>query len=244
MPRRQVDTDDTDDTDDNEDSGTTPGPQAFDAVDTEPRRAQLRRDVSLFVGSVAVLVFTSALASADEISTLEEEVFRFVNEWPESIEAPTWPLMQAGSFVAIVVSALAVAVLWRNFRLAGALALAGVGAWVAAKFVKEIIERERPAGLLDEVIERPAWEGLGFVSGHAAVAFALATVAVPYVAGGWRWLLWGVAASTAVLRVYTGAHLPLDVIGGAALGIAVGAAVDLLLRVPGESGEGRDRNAP
>jgi membrane-associated phospholipid phosphatase len=33
-------------------------------------------------------------------------------------------------------------------------------------------------------------------------------------------------------RMYVGAHLPLDMVGGAALGLAVGAAVRLLLGVP------------
>jgi membrane-associated phospholipid phosphatase len=33
-------------------------------------------------------------------------------------------------------------------------------------------------------------------------------------------------------RMYVGAHLPLDMVGGAALGVAVGALVRLLLGVP------------
>ena len=41
-----------------------------------------------------------------------------------------------------------------------------------------------------------------------------------------------IAIGTALLRVYTGAHLPLDVIGGAALGVAIGAALTLALGVP------------
>jgi len=35
-----------------------------------------------------------------------------------------------------------------------------------------------------------------------------------------------------VTRMYVGAHLPLDMVGGAALGAAVGALVRLLLGVP------------
>lgn len=35
-----------------------------------------------------------------------------------------------------------------------------------------------------------------------------------------------------ILRIYTGAHLPLDVIGGAGLGVAVGGVVNLALGVP------------
>jgi undecaprenyl-diphosphatase len=35
-----------------------------------------------------------------------------------------------------------------------------------------------------------------------------------------------------VARVYLGAHAPLDVVGGAALGVAIGAALNLLVGVP------------
>jgi membrane-associated phospholipid phosphatase len=36
-------------------------------------------------------------------------------------------------------------------------------------------------------------------------------------------------------RVYAGAHLPLDVIGGAALGVAIGGVVLLIIGVPRSS---------
>ena len=48
-------------------------------------------------------------------------------------------------------------------------------------------------------------EGLGFVSGHAAVAFALATVVSPYVRREWRWVPFALAAVVAVARVHVGA---------------------------------------
>ncbi len=183
------------------------------------------------VGLVA-LVITTSLAWADDPSELELDLFGVVNRWPDWIETPFWIVMQAGSFAAIPISAALVMAVWRNVRLSTALLLAGVIAWVAAKLVKEFVGRGRPAAFLDDVIERPAWEGLGFVSGHAAVAFALATVAIPYLRGWWRWVVCAIAVGTAILRVYTGAHLPLDVIGGAALGVAVGASVSLALGVP------------
>ena len=79
--------------------------------------------------------------------------------------------------------------------------------------------------------------GLGFVSGHSAVAFALVTVATMWLDRPARIALWCLAAGVAVARIYVGAHLPLDVIGGAALGIACGAAVRLLI---GARRHGRD----
>jgi undecaprenyl-diphosphatase len=39
-------------------------------------------------------------------------------------------------------------------------------------------------------------------------------------------------AAVFLTRMYVGAHLPLDMVGGAALGLAVGALVRLLLGVP------------
>jgi membrane-associated phospholipid phosphatase len=44
-------------------------------------------------------------------------------------------------------------------------------------------------------------------------------------------------AAVFLSRMYVGAHLPLDMVGGAALGVAVGALVRLLLGVPAR---GRD----
>jgi cytochrome c-type biogenesis protein len=54
----------------------------------------------------------------------------------------------------------------------------GLVGWQLAKAVKAIVERGRPGDVLDEIIRRAGTpkDGLGFVSGHTAVAFALAAV--------------------------------------------------------------------
>jgi undecaprenyl-diphosphatase len=70
-----------------------------------------------------------------------------------------------------------------------------------------------------------------FPSGHASAAFAVATAywlarrdlnGEPGVAG---WCAAGAAATVALLRVVGGKHFPTDVLAGALLGIAGGAAV-------------------
>ena len=104
------------------------------------------------------------------------------------------------------------------------------------------MERGRPDDLLDDVVVRgAAAHGLGFVSGHVAVAVAMATVAWPYLGRAGRAAVWALAVLVAVLRVYVGAHLPLDVGGGAGLGLAAGSAVNLVVErsrraVPGGCG--------
>lgn len=191
-----------------------------------------RLDVVLVAGGLTLLLMTSALAWGDKVSALEEEGFRFFNELPDWLEKPLWPFMQAGAMVTVPTSAVAVWIIWRRWRPAVAIFAAGMSAWVLAKMVKEIVRRERPGELLTGVIERPEWTGLGFVSGHAAIAFALAAVVSPYLPRRWKPLLWLFPVAASVLRIYTGAHLPLDVVGGAGLGLVIAGIVNLALGVP------------
>ena len=131
--------------------------------------------------------------------------------------------MQLGAIAAVPVVAVVAWWFVRDWKLPAAVVAAGGVAWLLAKVVKELVERGRPQDYLADVNFRPEWDGLGFVSGHAAVAFASATVVSPYLSRVWRIVVWAAAIATALLRMYTAAHLPLDIIGGAGLGIALGA---------------------
>jgi undecaprenyl-diphosphatase len=68
---------------------------------------------------------------------------------------------------------------------------------------------------------------LGFPSGHAAVSAALTTASWAYISGRERVLAVALAGFVPTARLYVGAHLPLDALGGSALGLAVGSAVNL-----------------
>jgi membrane-associated phospholipid phosphatase len=78
-----------------------------------------------------------------------------------------------------------------------------------------------------------------FPSGHATVSFACATV-LAAASPALRVPFYVLAAAIAWSRVYNGVHWPLDVLAGAALGIAVGLFVRAL-RLPGESRRGSPR---
>jgi glycosyltransferase 2 family protein len=99
--------------------------------------------------------------------------------------------------------------------------------------VKEFVQRGRPQTLLEDVniLGEPA-RGLGYVSGHSAVAVALATVASPYLGRRARRVAWILAGCVCLARMYVGSHLPFDIVGGAALGWAAGSLVLFVLGAP------------
>jgi len=172
-----------------------------------------------------VLVVTALSVDAGSVVGPERGVFRFLNGDLSLPYWPVWLLMQLGSVVAIYASA-ALAFAFGRYRLTLALLLAGTAAWWLAKAVKSVVERPRPGLLLPRVELRHApTEGLGFVSGHAAVAAALAGAAWPWLGRTGRLVAVTLVVVVGVARIYVGAHLPLDVIGGAGLGLAIAAVV-------------------
>ena len=90
--------------------------------------------------------------------------------------------------------------------------------------MKHLAARERPrrCSRSSRCAERAT--GLGYVSGHSAVAFALATVLAPELPARGASCRSRSRPAWAFGRVYAGAHLPLDVVGGVGLGLLAGTA--------------------
>jgi membrane-associated phospholipid phosphatase len=190
-------------------------------------------DLALLLVGVIVIIVAASLVHRNRISGTETAVFRTINDHTVVPFFLVWPVMQLGNFIVIPVAVLAAAVT-RRWRLAVSLLVGGVAAYlIAADVVRRLAPRGRPGTLLSDVHLRGApAHGLGFVSGHAAVATALAAIAWPYLGRRWRVVVVAAAVLVLVARVYVGAHLPLDVLGGAALGLAVAGAVRLIFGRP------------
>jgi undecaprenyl-diphosphatase len=191
---------------------------------------------------VAVGSTTLAIAAVEarrrDVRPSEEDVFRGINELPDEIHGPMWAVMQTGSFASVGVASGA-AMAARRPRTAIALGAAGTAAWAGAKVVKRQTQRGRPeVHVTDVKVRGRPQSGLGFPSGHSAVVVALASVAAPVLPRPLRWAPWLAAAVTATARMYVGAHLPLDVVGGLGLGAALGGATNLVAGGPPDS-EGR-----
>lgn len=101
--------------------------------------------------------------------------------------------------------------------------VASGAASLAVSALKELFDRERPPvadpglGSLASIPDNPS-----FPSGHSATAFAAATV-VAILCPRLRPIALGIAAVVALSRVYLRLHFPLDVLGGALVGAALGA---------------------
>jgi putative heme transporter len=205
--------------------------------------------ITLGVG-LAIFLLTAVMANGG-LPAWERTLFTAVNGLPDALKPVIWPFMQYGVFLTIPVLCV-VALLLRRVRLAVAMALAGVGVYFLARVVKEFVHRGRPEALIDNTVVRETFAAgsLGYPSGHTAVAGALTVVVTPYLRGRWKIVPAALLVIVFLGRMYVAAHVPLDLIGGAALGVAAGAVANLLVGVPtavapeGAAGHHRAVTAP
>lgn len=171
-----------------------------------------------------------------DVGAIEKAVFRAINGLPDWLKAPMWIFQIFGSLAFVAVAAL-VAFALRRYRLSVAL-VAAIPLKLALEWwvVKALVERERPSFTVpDAVIRDVNTSPLGFPSGHAIFAFALAGLLAPYLGRLGKIVVYTLAVLNSFARVYLGAHNPLDVIAGAALGIAIAAGLNLGVGVPAAS---------
>ena len=197
---------------------------------------RIRRDLIMLAASLAVFAVCAVIVADGRVSPAERAVFHAVNGLPGWLYRP----MLAAQFLGVLGMPLVVAagaLVWRRWRLAAALVLVVPLKLGLERVAKLLVQRQRPGTTVPDAILRGVPHGgLSFTSGHAIITFAIAGLLVLVLP---RW--WGVAAlvlatCNAVARVYLGAHNPLDVVGGAAIGLMIAAILDLILDVARDRG--------
>jgi len=189
--------------------------------------------VAIGAGFVGLFV-TASVAAAGAPGSAEVAVFRWFNDPPRAfgaVMAIVNPLLRPVALTVAIVAALALLALTRRdvfVPLVIAAFAAGILAYVVDNVVKEIVDRGRPPAYLADVLVHgypTDPRGSGYPSSHTAVAVAI-------VVGAWAWLDWpwrvcGVVAATMIglNRMYVGAHFPLDIVGGVAVGLVAGGIV-------------------
>jgi len=159
-------------------------------------------------------------------------VFRAVNELPEVLSGPMQGAQLLGVLAIGPVTAVVAAVL-RRWRLALACLLVTAEKFIAERIVWELVVRSRPGATIPDAIVRgnTPTAGVSFVSGHVVLVTGLAWAIAPYLRGRWRVAPWLVVLLVAFARLYLGAHAPLDVLGGLALGVVVGGVANLVVGI-------------
>jgi undecaprenyl-diphosphatase len=135
-------------------------------------------------------------------------------------------LSRIGNYgLVFLVAGIVLALLWRRpWLLVVLLAADLLAVWISLA-LRQLIGRDRPPLVYPEPKPLVSVPHSGaFPSGHASAAFACATV-IAYASPRLAVPAYVLAAAIAWSRVYVGVHWPLDVLGGAALGVLVATAL-------------------
>jgi undecaprenyl-diphosphatase len=112
-------------------------------------------------------------------------------------------------------------------------ALIGAESLIVNQGIKRLFRRTRPTEAGDEryPVRKPATSS--FPSGHASAAFFAATVLTYWGGIAWAPAWLALAAIVATSRAYVRIHHPSDIVGGAFVGLGLGQAAIVALRVFG-----------
>jgi membrane-associated phospholipid phosphatase len=205
----------------------------------------------------AMLFGAAAIVLAAGATGWDRRLFRALNDVPSAGAAVLTPLSQLfrpAGIVAVVLVGI-IYVLVRNRSVlpvaTGALA-AGLG-WALAHVAKAVANRARPYDTVAGAVlrQQPA-HGTSFPSSHTAITVAIVIALVPFLARPVAAAGIAYAIGIGWSRIYLGVHYPLDVLGGAGLGVVAGSLVLLALGVlfhrrrpaAGERAEGTTTKGP
>ena len=189
--------------------------------------------MAIGAGLVGLMV-TAAFAAAGAPGSAEVAVFRWFNDPPRAfgaVMAVVNPLLRPVGLTLLIVAAVALLALTERDvfgRLVTSAFAAGIVAYLLDNVVKHIVDRGRPAAYLTDVLLHgypTDPRGTGYPSSHTAVAVAVVVGAWPWL--NWPWRVCGVVAAAMIglNRMYVGAHFPLDILGGVAVGFVAGGTV-------------------
>jgi undecaprenyl-diphosphatase len=199
-----------------------------------PARVPRAWTAGLLAGLGAALFGVSALLLKTGTLSWDESLFRLLNEVPAAAATVLTPMSHlfhpAGITVVVVLIVGYVLARNRSILPVAAGACAAAVAWLLANAAKAIADRPRPYQVIaDAVLRQQPAHGTSFPSSHTAVTLAVVIALVPFVARPVAAAGIGYAVLVGWSRIYLGVHYPLDVLGGAGIGMVTGGVILLAL---------------
>jgi len=211
------------------------------------------RHLAVAAAGLLLLVICGLIARNRRVGTIERHAFRAINDLPAWLYRPLWVFQQFGNLFVALAIGVVIAILLRRWWVAAAVVAAVGLKLVGERAVKNVVERSRPGTTIGAIHVRGnvPLHGLSFVSGHSVIVTAVATLLTPVLRGRWKLVPWIFVILNGLARIYVGAHNPLDVIGGAGLGLFIGGILNVFVAPVSERprragdirGGGSDRRA-
>ena len=217
-----------------------------------PARVPRAWTAVLLAGLGAALFGVSALVLKTGAVSWDLSLFRILNQVPAAAASELTPLshlfLPAGIIAVVTLAVVYVVARNQSVLPVAAGAVAAGAAWLMAHVAKAIADRARPYEVVaDAVLRQQPAHGTSFPSSHTAVTLAVAIALVPFLARPLAVVGIGYAVLVGWSRVYLGVHYPLDILGGAGIGMAAGGVILLatgtLLRRAGRAGNGQSAAA-
>ena len=187
-------------------------------------RPRLRGRGRIAIALLATIPVLGLLVAQTSAHRLDESLFRTINDLGPGPEL-LWTILDphTRNYVLLIVLGLVAAALSSPRRIPGVLARvvgSALLAWGLLGAVYAVYDRPRPEEVLSLDLDGHSWAHLNsFPSGHMAITAALA-VSIALLFPRLRAPLYVYVGAVAFTRVMFGAHFPLDVLAGTALGIA------------------------
>lgn len=193
------------------------------------QRRDSRYIVTTIFSALIVGITTLQAVNSGWFDSVERPIFEAVNDLPSYFGPIMYVITQFGGLGGLLFWC---GIAWYLINRRAALTVFGGGAsaWFIAKILKSLVARGRPGDLLQSVhlFGTEHFAGYGFPSGHSAFSAACATVLYYQVDRKYRKYLLIIVALVGFSRMYLGAHFPLDVVGGWALGVLIGSLTNII----------------
>ncbi len=167
--------------------------------------------------AIALFALTVFASRGDQISAWERQLSLQIYMLPDFLFTFFYAVTQLGSVYMLAVLP-AFYLVTKRYHVVIRLLLTGTLAYMIAGVAKDVFGRGRPHEFITDIISLDLIRGPGFPSGHMTLAAALALTFGHYVQTKHYWIPAAWIISVGLSRIYLGAHLLLDIIGGFALG--------------------------